>query len=60
MDISGDKKDGNAINRGQVLLHMITWKLIIPCHLVNDLTAGYQYNIPGPGGAWPRTVGHDP
>ena len=28
----GIKKDGNAINRGQALLHMIAWKFIIQKH----------------------------
>ena len=32
MDILRNKKDGNAINRGQALLHMIAWKFIIQKH----------------------------
>ena len=28
----GIKKDGNAISRGQALLHMIAWKFIIQKH----------------------------
>ena len=32
MDILRNKKDGNAISRGQALLHMIAWKFIIQKH----------------------------